>query len=275
MFELFADYHTHTRHSHGTGTVLDNVQAARKRGLSEVAITDHGPGSLPWIGVRGGPDKLRAIARETRHYTQVFGDIRVLVGVECNVMTLEGELDVTKPVLKELDLTLCGLHPLVVPPTLHDAIHLFGLNTAGRYSRRLARRSRVANTKALTEAVRRYDVDIVTHPGLKLSIDTRTLASVCADRGTALELNAAHSRMTVEYARVAAREGCLFAIDSDAHRPEDVGRLAPAIAVARAAGLTADQIINARAPGQGRISPGSDELQTRGQSSRGRGSSER
>lgn len=265
MFEVFADYHTHTRYSHGSGTVLDNVRAARARGLSEVAITDHGPGSLPWIGVRGGPEKLRRIAAETRHYTRVFEDIRVLVGVECNVMSLDGDLDVPRSVLKDLDLTLCGLHPTVIPPSLHEALHLFGLNTAGRYIHRLARRSRVANTKALTEAVRRYDVDIVTHPGLNLSIDTRELAGVCAERGTALELNASHHYLNAEYARVAAREGCRFAIDSDAHRPEDVGRLGPAIAVADEVGLTADQIINARHPAKGRISSGSDEIPSRRQ----------
>lgn len=245
MFEVFADYHTHTRYSHGTGTVLDNVQAARRSGLEAVAITDHGPGSLPWIGVRGA-ERLRAIAEEVHHCDRLFGDIRVFAGVECNVMTLDGDLDVPNSILKELDLTLCGLHPTVIPPSLRDAVHLFGLNALSRYSRRLARRARVANTKALMEAVRRYDIDIVTHPGLKLSIDTRDLARVCAQRGTALELNASHNRMTVEFARVAAREGCRFAIDSDAHRPADVGRLGPAIAIARAAGLTADQIINAR-----------------------------
>lgn len=248
MFEVFADYHTHTRYSHGTGSVLDNVQAARRKGLAAVAITDHGPGSLPWIGVRGA-ERLRAVAEEAHGCDRLFKDIRVLAGVECNVMTLDGDLDVPKRILKELDLTLCGLHPTVVPPSLRDAALLFGLNSLSRHSRRLARRARVANTKALTEAVRRYDVDIVTHPGLKLSIDTRELARVCAQRGTALELNASHSRLTVEFARIAAREGCRFAIDSDAHRPADVGRFGPAIVIAEAAGLTAEQIINARAPG--------------------------
>ena len=42
MIKLFADYHTHTIYSHGTGTIIDNVMIARKKGLKEIAITDHG-----------------------------------------------------------------------------------------------------------------------------------------------------------------------------------------------------------------------------------------
>jgi len=37
-----------------------------------------------------------------------------------------------------------------------------------------------------------------------------------------------------------------FILSSDAHRPEEVGRLEPAEAAARAAGLTVEQIINVR-----------------------------
>ena len=42
MIKLYADYHTHTVYSHGTGSIMDNVMAARKKGLTEIAITDHG-----------------------------------------------------------------------------------------------------------------------------------------------------------------------------------------------------------------------------------------
>ena len=48
--KLFADYHTHTKYSDGQGTPAQNIDAASKRGLKEVALTDHGPGSIG-IGV--------------------------------------------------------------------------------------------------------------------------------------------------------------------------------------------------------------------------------
>ena len=40
--ELTADYHTHTPYSHGKNTVLENATAAKKLGLKEIGITDHG-----------------------------------------------------------------------------------------------------------------------------------------------------------------------------------------------------------------------------------------
>jgi len=42
---LLADYHTHTkfsRNGHGKGTIEDNVRSAYEKGLSQIAITDHG-----------------------------------------------------------------------------------------------------------------------------------------------------------------------------------------------------------------------------------------
>ncbi len=39
---LLGDYHTHTIYSHGWGTIEDNVKVAVKKGLKQIAITDHG-----------------------------------------------------------------------------------------------------------------------------------------------------------------------------------------------------------------------------------------
>lgn len=50
-YEMGYDLHTHTIYSHGKGTIEDNVQAAIARGLSHIAITDHGPGHL-FYGVK-------------------------------------------------------------------------------------------------------------------------------------------------------------------------------------------------------------------------------
>jgi len=253
-----ADYHTHTRYSHGTGTVRQNVRAAIEKGLSEVAITDHGPAML-FIGVDEPRwslliDEARRVGREIRGGVGRDDDpagsrrdgIRVLVGIEANVVGLDGTLDIPKRIARELDIVLAGIHLQIRPKTLDDGLRLVWRNmTTARWSGSAARRARIDNTKALVEAVYRNRIDIITHPGLKVNIDTRELARACAKRGTALEINASHRRSDPEYVRVAAREGAMFAICSDAHSPDDVGRFDWAVHVAEKAGLQASQVINA------------------------------
>ena len=39
---LYGDYHTHTIYSHGKGDIIDNARVASKKGLKQLAITDHG-----------------------------------------------------------------------------------------------------------------------------------------------------------------------------------------------------------------------------------------
>jgi putative hydrolase len=226
--------------------VEDNVRAALDAGLEEVAITDHGPASLGWVGIRDRRawDSMR---RDVAAANAAHPDISVLSGVEANVTGLEGQLDVSRERLRELDMVLAGLHLEIWPRSLRDGVRLVFNNIAGpRASRRLARRARNDNTKALVEAVLVNDINIVVHPGLKLSVDTSELARACAARGTAMEINCHHGLTTPDYIEVAARHGVKFAISSDAHRPEEVGKLEAGRHLAAVAGLEPGQVINAR-----------------------------
>jgi len=247
--KLFADYHTHTKYSHGAGTIRENVEAARAKGLEQVAISDHGPAN-PVFGV-SGPRVLLDIKKEAAYYNGRYDDIRVLAGVEANIVGSDGKLDIPGSILKQLDIVLAGLHRFTwftdpragMTMYLENPLSKLGLGTLSRH---LAAKARLNNTKAVVEAVYRYDIDIITHPGLHMSIDTYELARACAKRGTALEINASHGTSLTEFARAAASQGVSFAINSDAHHPRDVGHLEPGLAVAESLGLTADRIINAR-----------------------------
>ncbi|MGE5509061.1 MAG: PHP domain-containing protein [Chitinophagales bacterium] len=242
--KLIADYHTHTRQSDGQGTVEQNVRAARRRGLEAVAITNHGPASLFGIGVKR-PEVLLEVRRETRRIQDLYPDIEVLAGVEANVVSGDGDLDVPADLLRDLDVVLVGLHPMVRFSTLGDAARLGALNLAGRSVHALRGQAREGNTWALIEAVTRHEVDIITHPGLHLAIDTPKLAAACAKVGTALEISAGHPYMTPEFVEVAREEGALFAIGSDAHTPDNVGRLEAGLEIAEAADLDPKLVLNA------------------------------
>lgn len=243
--ELIADYHTHTVHSHGKGSVGDNAAAAKAAGLHVVGISDHGPANMFGVGVRG-PEVFDKIREEAHRWERNHGGVRVLVGVEANVVSLDGRLDVPDAVLARLDYVMAGLHVPVKPASWRDAWRIVYANLGGRFSHRLARRARILNTEALVQAVLNNRIDVITHPGWRLSIDTRELARACASRGTALEINTSHVHTDVPYIEAAAAEGVCFVVGSDAHAPERVGDLASGIELARRAGLTAADVVNAR-----------------------------
>lgn len=243
--ELIADYHTHTVHSHGKGTVADNASAAAACGLAVVGISDHGPANMFGVGVRSF-DVFDKIREEAERWERAHRGVRVLVGVEANVVSLDGHLDVPDDVLARLDYVMAGLHVPVKPHSWRDAWKIVYANVGGRFSGRLAHRARELNTEAVIQAVLKNRIDVITHPGWRLSIDTRALARVCAQRGTALEINTSHVHTGVPYIEAAAEEGVHFVIGSDAHAPARVGDFASGVELAKRAGLTEAQIVNAR-----------------------------
>lgn len=240
---IFADYHTHTIYSHGKGTIEDNVKAAVNIGLEEIAITDHGPAN---IGVGIKVYDLKKIKEDIRQCRKNYPGIKILLGIEANVTGLDGTLDIPKSLYKDLDILLVGLHPFVKPASLKDGYNLFIKNQIGKIYSPWSRKARETNTKALVEAIYKNKIDIITHPGLKVSIDTRELARAAVKRGTALEINSSHGYLSEEYIKIARKEGVKFVINSDAHTPWDVGNVARGIALAEKTGLTHTDIINAK-----------------------------
>ncbi len=244
--KVFADYHTHTRYSHGKGSIEDNVKAAIARGLTEVGIADHGTAShsVRRLGVKN-PEKLLDIKAEIHRLQKEFPEIQILAGVEANVISLDGTIDVPYKILKKLDKILVGLHLMIIPKSLVDAKFLIYDNMIGyKINKHNRDEIRYHNTEALINAVKRYPIDIITHPGYKLDIDTVELARTCKNAGTALEINVGHNYLTEEFVKTAAREGVNFVISSDAHRPENVGRVQIGIDLVQRVGIPKEQILN-------------------------------
>lgn len=239
------DFHTHTVHSHGKGRVRDNVLAARRRGLRQVGISDHGPANLFGVGI-AGMHVFDTIREEIRRLQQELDpDLQVFLGVEANVVDLRGTLDVPLEVLRRLDYVMAGLHVPVRTRRVGDAVRFAAYNVVGRWWPEAGRRARIMNTEALVQAVHRYPIDVITHPGWRLSVDTAVLAEACAAVGTALEVNTSHDHGGVAYIRVAAERGVDFVVGSDAHAPDRVGDLQAGFQLLREAGVPAERVRNA------------------------------
>lgn len=242
MIAFTADYHTHTRFSDGRGTPEDNVRAAIKRGLKTVAITDHGPGHLAF-GCRN--IRLEKLKREVdRLKEQYAGQINILFGVEANIMTPEGKIDISKQTRKNYDIVLLGYHRTAV--LLSGALH-FTIANKFAFGKSAKSSAVEKNTRAYINAVSDNDIDILVHPGLFIDILFEPVAEACARAKTLIELSAhpKNLRFSEQDAAFAKQSGAVFVVNSDAHRPEHVGMLESAVGFIQRAGLTEQDIYNA------------------------------
>lgn len=239
--KLIADYHTHTIYSHGKGTVEENVVAARKKGLKRIAISDHGFSHIGY-GVRH--KDFARLKDDIKRVQDKYSDIEILLGIESNLTSLDGHIDIPDSMLDEFDIILMGFHKAVCPNSYRDGYNLFvknALNSIGLFDKE---KLRMMNTRAMVKAIEKYPIDIITHPGAKIDIDSKILAETAAGKDVALEINASHGYMTVEYAKIALEAGALFVISSDAHVPDRVGDFIKGINIAKDAGVPPQRIIN-------------------------------
>ena len=97
--KLTGDFHTHTTYTHGTSTIEENVRQAENLGLEYLAITEHSYNSIYHIK-HGDLDKMRQdIAGIKDKYK-----VKLLLGIEANLISSKGDIDISDEELKSLDL---------------------------------------------------------------------------------------------------------------------------------------------------------------------------
>ncbi len=219
---IIADYHTHTkfsRHRHGKGSIEDNVRAACSKGLRQIAITDHGF-NQPLYGVRRKdfPKILDEVADVRERYP-----IDVLVGVEANLISSKGDLDVNNDDMKNLDILLCGFHKIVKSNSKREQFGFIFKNILCSLFHHTGKRQREKNTNAYINAMRKYNIDIITHLNHCCKVDVEKVARVAKETNTLIELNGKRLGMSDKEILKCYELGCKFVINSDAHSPKRVG----------------------------------------------------
>jgi putative hydrolase len=238
--QLYGDYHTHTQYSHGTGTVLDNAKAAAAAGLKQIAITDHGFRHLLYHMNRSEIPYLVRDAQEAERQTGV----RVLTGVESNLIGSDGTIDVKAKDYEFLDIILCGFHKLVLPKRIPDLFSYARLNidwVIGRHTKRQIEK----NTDMYLRALDRYPIDVITHINYCARVDLKRVAEKCAEHGTYLELNGKRISFTREEFLSMLETPVRFMANSDAHSAGRVGDTALADGLLRGLDIPPGRIANA------------------------------
>ena len=220
-------FHVHTLWSDGTASIAEMARATRAAGFEYLGITEHSRAA----SYAGGLDasQLRRQAREVSHVRREVPDVLILHGVEVDVLA-DGSLDIDDAALAALDFVIASVHT--------------DLDMAAPEM-----------TARLLAAVRHPLVTILGHPTGRLllgregsAFDVEAVAAAAAENDTFLEINANPQRLDLgeDLVRRAAARGARFAIDPDAHTPRGVRDTGLGLTVARRAGLSASQVLNAR-----------------------------
>jgi len=223
--KLIADLHIHTVSSgHAYSTLEEYVAEAQRIGLKMIAITDHGP-AMP-----GGPhyyhfSNMRMIPRE-------INGIKVLRGIEANIINDKGEIDLTEQEIKwgELDIVMAAMHPRV------------GYENQGEEK----------NTEVLLKTLQNPYVNVIAHPGNpKFPVKIKEIVKAAKEKGILIEINnssdfsrpGSHERC-VEIAREVKRIGWKVITGTDSHISTMLGRFDEALALLSEAGLTGEDVVN-------------------------------
>ncbi|MGI6145067.1 MAG: PHP domain-containing protein [Clostridia bacterium] len=241
--EFYGDYHLHSSYSDGRCSVEEMVMAASLTGLAEMGLADHGPRNL-FTGLKS-EQMLLEIKKEIEQLRPQYPDLQIKLGVEANIVSLNGQLDVGKELIAELDFLIVGLHPYILPDRVVDIPWILR-NQTEKIFPSIKNRVRNENTKALVETIYRYEVDIISHPGLKMPIDITEVARACLKRDTCWEINTGHKFPGLQEVSTVARQGVNFIVNSDAHFAESVGALEYGSWVLEKAGVPHEQIKNVK-----------------------------
>jgi DNA polymerase (family 10) len=226
--DIRGDLHMHTNETDGKATLKEMVEAARQRGLSYIAITDH---SRRVTMARGlDPKRLRAQWRAIDRLREELDDgFTVLKGIECDILE-KGGMDLPDDVLAEADWVLASVH--------------YG-----------QKQPRAQITERIVQAIENPHVSAIAHPTGRLinrrpayEVDLEAVFAAAKKHGKLLELNANPLRLDLNDVHCAAAKshGIPIVISTDAHGTEQLGMMRYGVLQARRGGLTKRDVANTR-----------------------------
>lgn len=154
------DLHVHTTASgHAYSTLKEYIDWGKQHGMETIGFSDHGP-AMP-----GGPNIFH-IGNQTI-IPRVIDGIRVLRGVEANILSVNGDIDISEKYIHRLDYCIASLHDVVIKPAHIDR-----------------------NTQAIIQAVRNPSVDIIGHSGNpRFPIHIDAFVEACLAENKVIEIN--------------------------------------------------------------------------------------
>jgi len=223
--DIRGDLHVHSRWSDGAHSIAELVDAARQRGLSYIALTDHSKGLAVAHGLT--VERLMEQQREIAALNKKLKGFRILHGTEMDIKS-DGTLDFPDEALRKLDIVVASIHS--------------GF-----------RQTRDRMTSRIVAAMRNPLVSMIAHPTGRLigerdayEVDMEEILQAAKETGTALEINAYPLRLDLSdtHARRARELEVSLAINTDTHAIDQFDTLPYGVAIARRSWLEKKDVLN-------------------------------
>jgi len=168
------DLHIHSLQSLcGLHSLMEIVNIAGNKGMNLVNISDHGSACGKTMNFGPITDRRRV---PPIIISSTGSPIRILTGIEANILNIRGDSDFPMEFLSKFDLVSAGFHDMAID-----------LQEAG---------SPEKNIVALENYLERYPLDILTHPNIKpFPLQTSRLIELSLKYGFALEINNTNLRL--------------------------------------------------------------------------------
>ena len=227
---LRGDCHTHSDWSDGGSPPLEMAEAARALGHEWIALTDHSPRLTVANGLSAS--RLEAQLELIEALNAELAPFRILTGIEVDILE-DGSLDQRDDLLARLDVVVASVHSLLRMP-------------AGPMTRRMVAAIRNPHTDVLGHCTGRMVAGNRKRP--ESQFDAEAVFAACREHGVAVEINCRPERQDPpdQLLALAARLGCDFSVDTDAHAPGQLDWLDSGCARGERLGISQDRIINTR-----------------------------
>ncbi|MBC8064819.1 MAG: PHP domain-containing protein [Chlorobia bacterium] len=223
--QIRGDLHAHTTASDGAHSLEEMVRAARARGYSYLAVTDHSKS----LQITNGLDekRLRQQMKAIDKLNASLKGFRVFKGSEVDILA-DGELDFEDSVLKQLDIVMASIHSR------------FALGKAEQTARLI----RAIENPYVTCIGHLTGRKLLKRPGYELDLD-KVLRAIKANNKL-LEINSSPERLDIDDSlAMKARElGIQILINTDAHHIQELDFMKFGVQQARRGWQSADTVVN-------------------------------
>ena len=171
--------------------------------------------------------------------------VKVLLGIESNIIGIDGSVDLKQNMYDDFDIFLAGIHKFVLYK-FNTLFPLFVRNfMCSTFNKKNISKSLInTNTKTIVNVIKKNPVDIITHINFCCFADAKEVAKVASDYGTYIELNSKKTHLSEEELYQVASTGVKFVINSDAHTPDRVGEISLVEKMLETIKINKDQIAN-------------------------------